>query len=91
MGQHNEPSSNRRRLLEVLNGIPEVADERPHSVPSAPRALSSSIHILTSESEELREKIVALQERLAVSEALVGELKKELARRDGRSSGEKDT
>lgn len=81
MGQENEPSSNRHRLLEVLSGIPEVADERPHPVPSAASALSSSIDILVSEAKELRETISALKERLAISESLVGELRKELARR----------
>ncbi len=90
MGQDIEPSSDRHRLLEVLNGIPEGADEQPHPVPSAARALSSSIDILVSEREELRKTIGALKERLAISESLVGELRRELARRDGRSSEEED-
>lgn len=89
MGQGIEPSSNRHRLLDVLNGIPEVADEQPHPVPSAARALSSSIDIMVSERQELEKTIVALKERLAISESLVGELRRELARRDCRSSKEK--
>lgn len=88
--QDKEPSSSRRRLLEALSGLPEVAVERPRPVPSAARAISSSIQDLTSERQELRETIVYLEERLAISESLVGELRKELARRDGRYSVEQD-
>ncbi len=87
MGQDKEPFSNRLRLL-ALSGITEIAVERPQPAPSPMRALSSSLEVLVSERDELRETVVALEERLAISESLVGDLKKELAKRDGRPSRE---
>ena len=83
MGQDKEPFSSRRLLFETLSGIPEVAVERPHHVPSVARAVSSCIQDFISERQELLETIVSLEERLAISEPLVGQLRKELARRDG--------
>lgn len=90
MGKDREPFSNRPRLFETLSEIPEVSVEPPQPAPSALEALSSSIHDLMSERKELRETIIALQERLAASEELNIELRKELARRDARSSRKED-
>lgn len=90
MGQDKEPFSNRRWLLEALSKVPEVAVARPHHAPSSMEAISSSMDIFMSEHNELRAKIVTLEERLAISESLVDELSRELARRDGRSFGEGD-
>jgi hypothetical protein len=87
MGRDKEPLSKRSRLL-AFSGVPEIEVERPHPANSAMRALSSSVHVLMSERDELRETVIALEERLAISESLVGELKKELAKRDGRPSRE---
>ncbi len=90
MGKGQEPFLNRRRLLEAMSEVPEVAVARPHHAPSSMKAISSSMDIFMSEHDELRAKIVTLEERLAISESLVDELRRELARRDARSFGEGD-
>lgn len=90
MGQDKERFSNIRRLREALSEVTEVAVARPHHAPSSMKAISSSMDIFMSKDAELRAKIVTLEERLAISESLVDELRRELARRDGRSFGEGD-
>lgn len=83
MEQDNEAFLNRLRLL-ASSGVPEIAVERPQPASSCMRALSSSLEVLMSERDELREAVIALEERLAISESLISELKEEIAKRDGR-------
>lgn len=88
MERDKKPLLDIGRLIKALGDVPDASIARAHPATSPGRALSLSLEALISEHEQRRETIIALKERLAVSEELVIELKKELARKDGRSSGE---
>lgn len=78
------------QLLNALSSDAKGADERGHPALSPVKSISRLLDQLMRERESLKATITELETRLAVSEELVDQLRKELARKDGRSSGKED-